>query len=91
MDLLFKALSDKNRRDILGLLKKKSMNAGELGEHFKFTAATLSHHLDNLQKAKLIVPERRGQFIYYSLNQSVFEEMTEILFNLFKIDNHDAK
>ena len=91
MDTLFKALADKNRREILKLLKKRSMNVTELLEHFSITPATLSHHLDALKRADLIVAERRGQFINYSLNESVFQEATELLFNLFKIDNKDEK
>jgi DNA-binding transcriptional ArsR family regulator len=84
MDSLFKALADKQRRQILTLLKKKDMSVTELLQNFSITQASLSHHLDILKRANLIIPERRGQFIYYSLNTSVFEDITNTLFNLFK-------
>ena len=41
----FKALSDRNRRQILDLLKRRPMTAGEIGEHFPVSGATMSHHL----------------------------------------------
>lgn len=83
MDSIFKALSDKNRRKILDLLKKKDMNVSEIQESFNITPASLSHHLSILKNANLVVDERKGQYIYYSLNISVFEEITEKLFQIF--------
>ena len=50
----FKALSDHNRREILNLLKNGSMTAGEIGEHFPVSGATISHHLSILKEAGLI-------------------------------------
>ncbi|MDQ7815294.1 MAG: autorepressor SdpR family transcription factor [Patescibacteria group bacterium] len=86
MDTVFKALADPNRRRILDLLKKKDMSVTDLQEYFDFTQASLSHHLDVLKRADLVVTERRGQFIIYSLNISVFEEMANSVLNYFKYD-----
>ena len=77
MDELFKALSDKNRRKILELLKQKDMSVTELLTHFTITQASLSHHLDILKRAKLVTNTKKGQFIFYSLNVSVFEEILQ--------------
>lgn len=84
MDSVFKALSDKSRRDILTLLKKKDMTVGEIQQHFSFTPASLSHHLDALKRANLVIAERQGQFISYSLNLSVFEEVAQLFYKFFK-------
>lgn len=84
MDKLFKALADKNRRKILEVLKKSDMNVGEISRYFNITGASLSHHLDILKQANLIISERKGQFIYYSLNTSVFEEVMKIFMNYFE-------
>jgi len=84
MDTIFQALSDKNRRKILEILKEKDMTVGEIGKKFDFTSATLSHHLDILKRANLVVTERKGQFIEYSLNTSVFEEVTKIVISFFQ-------
>jgi DNA-binding transcriptional ArsR family regulator len=71
----FKALSDPIRRDILTLLKKGSLSAGEIGSHFDMTGATISYHLSILKKADLVRETREKNFIYYELNTSVFEEL----------------
>lgn len=71
----FKALSDPVRREILVLLKKGRMSAGEIGGHFNMTGATISYHLSILKKAELVYEQREKNFIYYELNTSVVEEV----------------
>ena len=71
----FKALSDPIRRDILTLLKKGSLSAGEIGSHFDMTGATISYHLSILKKADLVFENKQKNFIYYELNTSVVEEV----------------
>lgn len=71
----FKALSDPVRRDILVLLKKGTLSAGEIGSHFNMTGATISYHLSILKKADLIFENKQKNFIYYELNVSVVEEV----------------
>jgi DNA-binding transcriptional ArsR family regulator len=70
-----KAISDPTRRKILDLLKKGPMSAGEIGEHFEMTGATLSHHLSILKKAGLVDDSKKGTFIYYEINTSVMEDI----------------
>ena len=70
----FKALSDPVRREILLMLKKGSMTAGDIGQHFDMTGATISYHLAQLKKADLVFETRQKNFIIYELNTSVFEE-----------------
>ncbi len=67
------------------LLKTKDMAAGEIAGDFSFTLPTLSHHLNVLKQAGLVTSRRRGQELIYSLNLSVFEEVTKALINFFKI------
>ena len=71
----FKALADPVRREILELLKKKRLSAGEIGSHFDMTGATISYHLSILKKADLIRETKQKNFIYYDLNASVVEEV----------------
>lgn len=79
MDSIYKALGDKQRRKILNLLKNKDMSVSDLLGNFQITQASLSHHLDILKRANLVIDERKGQFIFYSLNVSVFEEFVKWL------------
>jgi DNA-binding transcriptional ArsR family regulator len=74
MNEVLKALADPTRREILRLLQERDMSAGELAEHFDQARSTLSGHFNVLKEAGLILPERRGTTILYSLNISVFEE-----------------
>lgn len=71
----FKALSDPVRRDILTMLKNGRMSAGEIGSHFDMTGATVSYHLNILKKADLVFEEKEKNFVYYSLNTSIVEEV----------------
>lgn len=71
----FKALSDNTRRKILDLLKEKDMTAGDIADYFQITKPSISHHLSILKQAGLVTDERKGQFIYYSLNTSVVEDV----------------
>lgn len=70
-----KALSDPTRREILNMLKKGKLSAGEIVEKFPVSGAAISRHLSVLKEADLIRDEREGKFIYYELNASVLEEI----------------
>ena len=80
---VFKALSDPTRREILRMLRKRPMHAGELAEAFEMTKGSLSHHYNILKAAELVRCERRGQFLVYSLNTSVIEDVMALLVDLF--------
>ena len=83
-DSFFKAVADPTRRQILKLLKKRSMTAGEIAGAFEITMGSLSHHYNVLKAADLVRSERRGQQIVYSLNTSVFEDLAALLADLFE-------
>lgn len=70
-----KALADPTRREILNLLKRGRLSAGEITEHFSVTGASISRHLSILREADLIRDSREGKFIFYELNASVLEEI----------------
>ena len=71
---VFKALSDPTRREILRLLRRGDMNAGEIAGHFDMSKPSISHHLGLLKQARLVLDVRKGQNIVYSLNMTVFQE-----------------
>lgn len=75
MNTVFKALNDPTRRQILELLQEKDMTAGEIVEQFKISFPSISHHLDMLKQAKLVTAEKDGQYVYYSLNTTVVDEI----------------
>ncbi|HWK04620.1 MAG TPA: autorepressor SdpR family transcription factor [Puia sp.] len=77
MNILFKALNDQTRREILELLQERDRTAGEIADHFTISKPSISHHLDLLRQAGLVESVKEGQFIYYSLNTTVVDEILQ--------------
>lgn len=75
MNSVFKALNDPTRREILQLLQERDMTAGEIVEQFNISGPSISHHLDLLKQANLVIAEKEGQYVYYSLNTTVVDEI----------------
>jgi ArsR family transcriptional regulator len=84
MNAIFKALNDATRREILELLKIKDLSAGEIAEHFNISKPSISHHLDILKRADLITFEKNGQYIIYSINTTVMEDVLQWILTLKK-------
>ena len=82
MNHLFPALSDPTRRKILDMLKKKDLTAGEIADAFSISKPSISHHLDILKRANLVVPEKQGQFITYSINTTELDELLKWVYRL---------
>lgn len=75
MEDVFKALGDPTRRRILELLRDRPLTAGEIADEFHISKPSISHHLSILKNSQLVVDERSGQNIIYSLNMTVFQEI----------------
>ena len=78
----FKALSDPTRRQIIQLLKERDLTAGEIADHFAMTKPSISHHLNSLKQAGLVLDERKGQNIVYTLNTTVVQEVLSWFLNI---------
>ena len=91
MQLVLEAISDPTRRKILDLLKKGEMSAGELGEHFDISGPSMSHHLSKLKAADLVIANRRGQSIHYSINTSVFDDAAQFVIGFFQEKKENMK
>ena len=86
----FKALSDPVRREILEMLKRERMSAGEIGKQFDMTGATISYHLSILKKAELVKESKEKNFVYYELNTTVVEEVM-LWLSALKERDYDAE
>lgn len=85
MNEVFQALSDPTRREILRLLRQRDMSAGELAERFPLARSTLSGHFSALKHAGLIVAEKTGTSIVYSLNLSAAEQTLAAVMELLAV------
>lgn len=74
MSQVFKALSDPTRRQVLQLLRKGPLSAGELSDHFDVSKPTMSAHFAALKEADLIHAEKAGKSVIYHLKLSVLED-----------------
>ncbi|HYJ65483.1 MAG TPA: autorepressor SdpR family transcription factor [Parafilimonas sp.] len=82
MNIIFKALNDATRRQILEMLQKKDLTAGEIADKFNISFPSISHHLDLLKQAKLVTTKKEGQFVYYSLNTTVMDDILKWIMQL---------
>ena len=80
----FKALADPTRREILRLLGRGEMTAGELADHFDMTKPSMSHHFSVLKEADFIKSRREGQQIWYSLNTTVIQDVVRWVLDLIR-------
>lgn len=87
----FKALGDSTRREILGLLRRGEMTAGDLAERFDMTKPSMSHHFAVLKEADLITSRRDGQQIWYSLNTTVVQDLMAWTMDLIRGGKEEVK
>jgi DNA-binding transcriptional ArsR family regulator len=84
LGLIFAALSDPTRRQVVENLKGEDLTPSEMLERMNVSQPTLSHHLDILKRAELVETTREGQFIRYSLNMTIFEMALEYMASITK-------
>jgi len=82
VNAVFKALADPTRRRILELLREQDLSAGDIAEAFSISKPSISHHLNLLKQADLVLAERSGQNIIYSINTTVFQELLSWIYRL---------
>lgn len=72
-----KAIGEKNRLQIIELLRKDACYVNEIAEKMKMTAPTVSYHLTQLQTYGIVDYERYDHRYYYHLNLDKLEEWLE--------------
>src|SRR5579863_1233373 len=87
----FKAIADPTRREILRLLRRGEMTAGDLAERFDMTKPTMSHHFAVLKDADLLTSRRDGQQIWYDLNTTVVQDLMAWAMDLMRSDEGKPK
>lgn len=87
----FEALADPTRREILRLLRRGEMTAGELAGRFDMTKPSMSHHFAVLKEADLITSRREGQQIWYALNTTVVQDIVAWAMDLARSKKNRGK
>lgn len=92
MNDVFKALADPTRRRILDLLKEEDLTAGEIADQFEMSKPSISNHLKILKSAGLVLDEKKGQYIIYSLNSTVLQDVIKWLLDKKEgAESHEKK
>lgn len=91
MNEVFKALADPTRRKILDLLKDQDLTAGEIAEQFEMSKPSISNHLKILKSAGLVLDDKKGQYIIYSLNSTVLQDVIKWLLDKKGDELHEKK
>jgi ArsR family transcriptional regulator len=86
----FKAIADPTRREILRLLRRGEMTAGDLAQRFDMTKPTMSHHFAVLKEADLLTSRREGQTIWYGLNTTVVQDLMAWAMDLMRGNEDNA-
>lgn len=89
MNDLFKALSDPSRRKIIQLLKEGDLTAGEIADHFDMAKPSISHHLNLLKQANLVLSQKQGQNVIYSPNTTTLQDALSFFFDLINKGDSD--
>lgn len=82
MSMILKIIGDPTRLAIMKLLKSKAMYGKEIADALSIKAPTITHHIEQLNRIKLLHMEQIGQIKYYSLNQLKFDTLLESLKNI---------
>ncbi|HEX9797020.1 MAG TPA: autorepressor SdpR family transcription factor [Anaerolineales bacterium] len=90
MNAAFKAVADATRRRILQLLRDRDLAAGDIAAEFDISWPSISHHLKVLREADLVLVERQGQELIYSLNTTVLQEFAAALLALLGVRGEES-
>ncbi|AIQ38003.1 ArsR family transcriptional regulator [Paenibacillus sp. PastF-3] len=92
ISLVLKLLGDKTRLTMMKLLEKQECCVCELVEVFKTSQPSVSQHLRKLKDAGLVKENRKGQWIFYSINSnSNHNELIQKLLNFVPSQDHELE
>lgn len=92
MNKVFQALADPTRRTIIKKLNNGEMTAGQIADCFDMSKPSITHHLNILKNADLVQSEKRGQFVVYTLNTTVVQDVIGWFYEfMYRGGNHESK
>ena len=88
---VLKAIADETRMNILKLLLGHNYCVRALANELGLAEATISQHLKVLREAGLLVGEKRGYYMHYTVERSVLRELATEIEALAAIEHEDCK
>jgi ArsR family transcriptional regulator, arsenate/arsenite/antimonite-responsive transcriptional repressor len=76
---IFKSLADENRIRILNLLRNGELCVCDIEAVLDVKQSNVSRHLNKLKMAEIIVSEKKSQWVYYRLNNTIFSKFPFLL------------
>jgi len=83
---VFRALSVETRVRIVQLLKGRALCVNALAARLKVTPAAVSQHLRVLRDADLVVPDKRGYYVHYRINEKTLATWKELADSLLDME-----
>lgn len=80
---IYKALGDETRLKILVILSQRRICAKGIARHLEISEATVSQHIKVLKEAGIIIGEKTGYYVHYTIQKNVFLEINKFLDSLF--------
>lgn len=78
---LLKIVSEESRLKLLCILRQGEHCVCEIMEHVDLSQSLISHHLSDLKEAGVVIDEKRGLRVYYSLTNDG-KRVTDLLFKI---------
>jgi ArsR family transcriptional regulator len=85
--IIFKSMGDETRLKILTMLTKGTTCACDILEEFNFTQPTLSYHMKQLTDSGLVVAQKSGKWVHYSINKERIKTLRELIDKISEIGN----
>ncbi|MBC8467981.1 MAG: winged helix-turn-helix transcriptional regulator [Planctomycetes bacterium] len=80
-----KVLGVDTRVKIIRLLGEKALCVGALSRRLDITPGAVSQHLRILKSVGLVVPEKKGYFVHYSLDEKTLQKWKSEINKLFDV------
>lgn len=90
LELVFKALADSKRLQILEILKtpgksacglidrsERGLCSCDIQEEIGLSQGATSHHMDILTRAGLVIAEKRERWMFYTRNEKALKKLAE--------------
>lgn len=87
--MTLRAINHKLRQQIIKLLEEhKRMNVTDIYVKLRLEQSVASQHLAILRRANVVITERDGKFIHYTLNPARIEAVAKFVQDLVATDEH---